>query len=57
MLYGIYFIKYYYFIINENNFSLMSQLRQAPTTERIKDECIKVELIKDEGIKSEHIKI
>ena len=33
MLYGIYSIKYYYFIINENNFSLMSQLRLAPTTD------------------------
>ena len=32
MLYGIYFIKYYYCIINENNFALMSQLRQAPNT-------------------------
>ena len=32
MLYGIYSTKYYYFIINENNFSLMSQLREAPTT-------------------------
>ena len=33
MFYGIYSIKYYHFIIiNENN-SLMSQLRQAPATE------------------------
>ena len=32
MLYEMYSIKYYYFIINENNFSLLSQLRQAPTT-------------------------
>ena len=31
MLYGIYSIKYYDFIINEI-ISLMSQLRQAPTT-------------------------
>ena len=33
MLYEIYFIKYYYLLLKENNFSLMSQFRQAPTTE------------------------
>ena len=39
MLYGIYSIKHYYFIIiNENNYSLMSQLRQAPTADGDNDD-------------------
>ena len=32
MLYEKYFMKHYYLFFKENNFSFMSQKRQAPTT-------------------------